>query len=377
MRVAYVSADPGVPVFGRKGSSVHVQGVVRALRRRGDEVVIFTARRGGDAPADLADVGVVDLPRAKSRDPAERERALRTFDADLANALAVHGPFDLVYERYSLWSTAGMAGAARTVLEVNAPLVDEQALHRTLVDRPAAERGAVTAIRRAGLVVCISEQVAEWVRGLVPDARLAVVPNGVDRDRVWRGPRLHDDGFTVGFVGTLKPWHGLDVLADAYAELATNGDGWHLLVVGDGPHGEPLRRRLERLGVDGSVTWTGSVDPADVVLHLARMDVAVAPYPARDGFYFSPLKVLEYLAAGVPVVASAVGEVPALVEHGRTGLLVEPGDATALAQALWMLRADERLRDRLAAAAPTAVRGRTWDDVVATILRLSVPAGVR
>ena len=73
MRVSYVCIDPGVPVFGAKGASVHVQEVVRALRRAGHEVVVYTTRRGDLVPADLADLEVVEAP-VRATDPARRER---------------------------------------------------------------------------------------------------------------------------------------------------------------------------------------------------------------------------------------------------------------------------------------------------------------
>jgi glycosyltransferase involved in cell wall biosynthesis len=102
------------------------------------------------------------------------------------------------------------------------------------------------------------------------------------------------------------------------------------------------------------------------------MDAAVAPYPALANFYFSPLKVYEYLAAGLPVVASRLGQLERLVEHGVTGLLVPPENAAALADALERLQGDGALRARLGQAARARVlRDHTWDAVVRRILRLA------
>lgn len=187
MRVAYVSADPGVPVFGRKGASVHVREVVRALRRRGATVELFAARHGGEAPADLADVRVHRLPSPGRGPAAERERRAQRAAETLPRLLAAAGPFDLLYERYSLWSTAALDWAAGagvpSLLEVNSPLVEEQARHRALVDRVGAERRAREAFASAGAVLTVSEPVAAWVRATRPTAAIAVVPNGVDVER--------------------------------------------------------------------------------------------------------------------------------------------------------------------------------------------------
>src|SRR5690606_26431066 len=93
-----------------------------------------------------------------------------------------------------------------------------------------------------------------------------------------------------------------------------------LLLVGEGPQAASLRRQAAELGISDAVIFTGAVAPADVPGYLGEMDIAVAPYPAPSGdldggqdSYFSPLKVLEYMAAGLPVVASAVGQVPELL----------------------------------------------------------------
>ena len=99
------------------------------------------------------------------------------------------------------------------------------------------------------------------------------------------------------------------------------------------------------------------------------MDAAVAPYPMLDGFYFSPLKVYEYLAAGLPVVASRVGNLPEILDHGRLGVLVDPDDARGLADALATLRADPARRARLREQGRRrAVEQHDWSTVVHTAL---------
>src|SRR5262249_42054172 len=144
MRIAYICADPGVPVFGRKGCSVHLQEILRAFQECGARVELFATRLGGDPPPDLRAVPVHPLPAVPKGELAARERAALALNADLDAALrrgtraSGSGRFDLVYERYSLWGQAGMEYAAGVgvpgLLEVNAPLLEEQAEHRGLVD---------------------------------------------------------------------------------------------------------------------------------------------------------------------------------------------------------------------------------------------------
>jgi glycosyltransferase involved in cell wall biosynthesis len=373
-RIAYICADPGVPVFGCKGASVHVQEVIRAMHRLGATVELFAARIGGDVPNDLRHLRVHQLPTPPKGELAERERALLAANDAMTTALSGAGTFDLIYERYSLWSFAAMEFARshgiRSVLEVNAPLIDEQAAHRGLSDREAAEAVAKRAFAAASAIGCVSEKVAEWVRTrCAAPAKVHVVPNAVNPHRF--GPKVtaHQppsaDAFVVGFVGTLKPWHGLPVLADAFIQL-------HRLIVGVGAEREALSSSLAAHGLTDAVHFTGAVTPEEIPGWLASMHVAVAPYPALDNFYFSPLKLFEYLAAGLPTVASRIGQVMELLREGETGLLVTPGDATSLCSTLARLRADASLRAQLGANGRAYVeRHHTWDAAVARLLKLA------
>lgn len=384
MRVAYVCADPGVPVFGTKGSSVHVQEIVRAWRRAGADVTVYCVRAGNDRPADLAGLGVVERPPRKA-EPAGRERAVEEAACFLADTARRDG-CDVVYERYSLFSPAlsVVAGALRVpaVLEVNAPLIEEQQRYRRLFDVDLAESMLRRNALAADAVACVSEPVLRWVKQRVPEARTVLAPNGVNTFRI----TARQDGrragllpgrrgqarFTVAFTGTLKPWHGvpdlLEAVALANADPTKTGQ-WAARIIGDGPGRPDLERLAAQLGVDAE--FTGAVLPESVPRLLHECDAAAAPYPQPEpgqDHYFSPLKVYEYLAAGMPVIATSVGQIPSIIEQERTGLMVPAGDPAAFAAALNRLAADPALRERLGTQArAAAVEHHSWDGVLSLI----------
>jgi glycosyltransferase involved in cell wall biosynthesis len=145
-----------------------------------------------------------------------------------------------------------------------------------------------------------------------------------------------------------------------------------LLLVGDGAGREPLAAQASSRGLGAAVHFTGAVPPSDVPGLLASMDVGVAPYPNSANFYFSPLKVYEYMAAARPVVASRVGQLEKLIEPDVTGLLVPPGDVAALAAGLERIRREPELGWGLGQAARAQVlRNHTWEGAVRRILELA------
>ena len=129
---------------------------------------------------------------------------------------------------------------------------------------------------------------------------------------------------------------------------------------------------LTSRGLQSVTHFTGAVPPEQIPGLLATMDTAVAPYPTNLDFYFSPLKVVEYMAAGLPVVISRIGQLIDLVDDDITGLLCPPGDEAALANALERLWQSPDLRQRLGLTARRHILPHyTWDRVANQILGIA------
>ena len=171
----------------------------------------------------------------------------------------------------------------------------------------------------------------------------------------------------IGFVGSLKPWHGLELLLEAVHSLPGEEDVG-LVFVGDGPMRESLEETCGAPASAYKAVFTGAIPYEQIPAVMKAVDVLVAPYPNMKGFYFSPVKVFEYMASGRPVVASRIGQIGEILEDEKNALLVPAGNSEALANALLRLKSDAPLRDRLGRAAQADVRSQhTWNMRVRTV----------
>jgi len=403
-RVLYVSGDRGVPVRGAKGASVHLRAMVEAWRDAEVESRIVTTNSGpstGEPPAAevreaRADGWLLRLTKGLARilkAEAALERALLRIADNLAllraaQACAASWRPDFVYERYALSSFAGSLLARRLgvphVLEVNAPLADEEERFRGLRLSRLTRWLEGWVMRRADLVLVVSPPLERFVQsqGVRPD-RIRVLPNGVDtrrfnpgRDREGVRARLGFDGaFVAGFAGTLRPWHGVAHLIRGFASAATAQHNMKLLVMGDGPERATLESLAGEAGVADRVAFLGAVPHAEMGDHIAACDVLCAPYGPIDDFYFSPIKIAEYLACGRPVIASAIGYLAETLDESRGAVLTSPGDEDAIGRALLGLARDPKRRETLGAAAASSAW--TWSDVGRAVLREAAAARAR
>ena len=334
-----------------------------------------------------------NAPRWRRHIPVVMKTAMkdvREFQRARSFHVAPGGPWrehqvDFVWQRHELFQTAGFALARElrvpSVCFVPAPLVwqaDQWHVHRPGWHHLAEQRGEARVLVQADVVAAGSEIVAaELLRLGVEERRIVITRTGFDPD-VFSGQAdpssareslgLGND-FVVGWVGSFRGFHELDLLVEAVAAIGESGGVVStLLLVGDGPE----RSRIEMLATARGVrcVTTGTVPQRELPRVIAAMDVAVVLAGKHAEFHYSPLKLAEYLASGVAVVAPHTGAIPKQLTDGVDARLVAPGNVGALAGALRALRDHPEERSRLACAAREAALQRfSWDAAVSNVVK--------
>jgi glycosyltransferase involved in cell wall biosynthesis len=290
--------------------------------------------------------------------PAVLHAASNYANAVIALALRDATGLPVVYEVRGFWEDTWLSRHA-----ANADL--------TLSDRYVRTRALEThCMTDADLVVTLGEAMREEIvqRG-VPADSVIIVPNGVSEDFLRPLPDgaalraslgIRPDEHVVGLVSSLVAHEGIGTLLEAVKILNDRGVKTRALIVGDGPERTALQRRAAELGLDA--IFTGRVPSARVRDYHAVLDVFVVPRtPDRVCQLVTPLKPVEAMASGLPVVVSAVNALSEIVSDKETGLTFPPLDAGALADQLQQVLDRQELRTRLGARAREWVaRDRTW-----------------
>ena len=361
-------------IQSRDGQSVHLEEMVGAFRAQGHEVLVvgpgFYAASGFGEESGL----VVKIRKILPSGVAELAEIFYNLPAwwRLRKAIEQFKP-DLIYERYNLFFMAGWFGAKQRripyFLEVNSPLAEERALHGGLKLRRLARATQELVWRRADYVLAVSHVLAERIEAVgLGRERIVVTPNGVDLSRFKKIKRRKETNCPVlGFVGFVRPWHGLDTVISAMAQSHLP---MKLIIAGDGPVREKLEQKAASLGLGERVRFIGVVPREEIPNLLGEFDIALQPQSVD---YASPLKLIEYMAAGCAIVAPDQRNIREIVEHRRTALLFDPDQDGAMWAAIEELAANVTLRAKLgvSAAAEVTARDLTWTGNAGRVCRLA------
>ena len=371
MRVLYLNYE--WDIRESSGAGTHIAELTRGLVALGHTLVTQArharpAGNGGRAPS-----------RVRARlspylhESAALMRALRGVGPE--TALIRRERPDVVLTRHSLHQFSSLVAARRAgvplVFEVNAPLGFEyrRYLRQFHLLPGLAEWTEARTLARADAIFVVSSALRGHLaaRG-VPAERIAVVPNGADPVRFHPGAadqelraRLGPGRLVVGFVGSFGSFHGIEMLRHAIDRIVPERPDVVFLLVGEGPLSTPLAAYCRERGFGERVVFTGFVPPERVPGAVAAMDVVLAPYAPEPFFYFSPIKLFEYMAAGRAVLAAGIGQIAEVIRDGENGMLYDPGDARAFEDRLACLLRDSALRTRLGQNARcTLERDYTW-----------------
>jgi glycosyltransferase involved in cell wall biosynthesis len=364
-RRSAASPKPGAPCLYLKtdlwfstqvgGSVTHMAGVVNNLGDVTGVVPLVFATVGNPIVDPCLTVRIL-LPAPAFWDFRELPALLfsRSASAEVSAVVGAERP-SFIYQRYSLNNYAG----AKLALELNVPLVTEyngsevwisQHWGKPVARLKLSEQVEQLNLEAADLIVVVSDVLHQDLIGRgVPVERILVNPNGVDATAFHPDIDASDlrrtlalEGKTViGFIGTFGPWHGTEELVEAFSLLLASQpqhyENLRLLLMGKGARHAATLEACKRLGVLSQCVFTGQVPQKDAPRYLACCDLLVAPHvPNPDGtpFFGSPTKLFEYMAMGRPIVASALGQIQEVLQHGSSAWLVEPGHAAALAEGL-------------------------------------------
>ncbi len=384
---------------GQEVEGVHIRGIVNGLRQLGHRVDIVsppgvevdhgpTAVAANDPPKANGTPEANGVPKKSAWSLLSRNAPELMFEgAELAyNAYAwpaiesqmVRRRYQLLYERYALFTVAGvMAARAHRVpliLEVNDSAVVNRI--RPLKMRAAARRVERYVWNRADAIVTITSYFRDLIiEAGVPEERVHVIANAVDENAFASAEdgsartRLGLDGkVVIGYVGAMNHWRRLDLLIEAFAALSHKHPSAHLLLIGEGPDRAEIADRARSLGLESRVTFTGRVAHREIPSHLAALDVAVIPH---SNAYGSPMKLFEYMAAGKATLAPWLPPIVSVIGYDDGGLLFAPLDGKSMERALDRVLSEPAWRVQLGVRArEKALSEYVWNRHAQTIMEL-------
>jgi glycosyltransferase involved in cell wall biosynthesis len=367
-----------------KGASTHITYFTRGLVDAGYPVQLITA---GDPSLPERDVycGAHMLRVPVGDDPNYLKRAVE-FGQAVTHHLASSPPYGIAHFR-SIWCGLPIVQAQatfgyKTLFEVNGlPSVELKYHYPGLKGSPVLSKikqQEIITLLRADAIICPSAVTRAYIASLgIPREKITVISNGVDVKLFAPRPFNRPSGQppVLLYMGTLADWQGLDVLIEAMRVVVAERPA-RLRIVGRGRGRQrrDLLKRVRKLGLEGAVSVEPGVPHHEMPALLAQADVCVAPLAYNDRNVTQgccPLKLIEYMACGRPVVASNLPVVRELARDDVDALLFAPDDPADLARCILALLDDPSLAQRLGSAAAGRARQRfTWHAAQKKLLRV-------
>jgi glycosyltransferase involved in cell wall biosynthesis len=387
MKILYYSPNPQLSMHAHTGPGTHIREVIMAMRHLGHEVlpVIIGDLNKTNKNNTVINKGNLFKNFLKKIIPGIIWRSLKEFQLLKADRIAEsillesvnHFKPDLIYERGAYLQVSGINVSKKRnilhIIEMNAPFIDEvYSFERasTLWIKKARQIERLQ-IQYPSKVYVVSSALKEYYSRYVTfTEKIIVAPNSVNIKNLKISQELKKQiilryslqGKTIiGFVGSMFPYHGVDILIKAFSEINRNRKDTVLLIVGDGAILPDLMQFALQLKVEKHIVFTGAIPHSDVFSYIDLMDITVM---AKSNWYGSPVKIFEYGAMKKAIVAPDIAPIRDVMENEKDGLLVNP-DHSELATAIERLINDMGLRKKMALEFhEKIIENYTWDKFV-------------
>lgn len=345
MKILYLVSNPLLNPKLNTGYGRHIRETVHGLETRGHEAqIVLSGIFSSDEAAQIKTRNQKKESKFKRFLPSlvwETAKDLKQLNSDknyihrVEDALINFKP-DIVYERAAYLSKPIILKLKYNLpwlVEVNSPFVSQRAeLSGKSLLAFMAERVEQKRFAMADHVFCVSAALSRFIseKYRLSSENITVNHNGVDPSEFQI--EANSDAtrpFTIGFVGSIMPYHGLEKLMHAYARFCKEYPDSRLLIVGDGESLPDLRAMAEELNITNGVEFTGSIPYTKVKDQIDRMHVCVLP---ATKWYCSPVKMFEYAVMAKPIIAERIAPVIELIDHEKDGLLI--GDEQELTNAM-------------------------------------------
>lgn len=387
MHILYTAFDV---VPSPKGASTHITQFVRGLVGAGHAVHLLTAG-DGVLPAAGTHEGAM-VTRVASPDGTTESFLARAIEFGQAvdRHVRSHPGYQVIQFR-SIWDgwhlvQGPRAAGYKTLFEVNGlPSIELKYHYPSLVDTIEGQAllakmraQEITILANCDAIVCPSDVTRTFLVSLgAPRAHITVIPNGVQTDEFCPSPLPSREGRTptILYVGTLAAWQGLDVLLAALPHVLAERPV-RLAIAGRGRSQQlkQLRKHTRKLGIEDAVSLEPAVPHHAVPAYIAQADVCVAPLVYNDRNVVQgccPIKIIEYMASGRPIVAANLPVVRELVREGVEAVLHAPDDPVDLARQIVRVLQDRALAEGLAVCAAQRAQERfTWHRAQTRLLRV-------
>ena len=390
MKILYYSSHPNLSLNASSGPGTHMREMINAFRELGHEVlpIIMGGREDLKVKSQKSKIKSSTqllkkfIPGILWR--TAKEIKLLNFDKQaekiLEKKIKKFNPH-LVYERGAYMQLSGVnvvsALKIKHIIEINAPYLEE--VYQFEQSATLLKRKAIAIekqqIQKSNKVVVVSSPLNEYYSQYTDDInKIVVVPNGIDAKKMQVDSILKENILkkydllnktVIGFVGSIFPYHGVDLLIKAVAALYKEHQNIALMIVGDGMIIPELKKLSEELNILGITHFTGSIPHKEVPCYIDAMDITVLP---QTNYFCSPVKIFEYGVLGKAIICADTPAVRDVMENNKDGLLIGStiNDLTA---ALKKLLSDPATRKIMGECFKTKVHEKyTWHTHAQTIL---------